>query len=49
MIDRQTYVFTNSPWRHNFTGGLDVVVTQRGQRRPARATLIDDLAAVADL
>lgn len=48
-IDGRIIVFTNSPWRHNFTGGTDVEVTLEGRRGPARATLIADPQAVTDL
>lgn len=35
LIDGQITVFTNSAWRHNFTGGRDITVTLRGERTPA--------------
>ena len=42
-------VFTNSRWRHNFSGGRDIEMTRRGRRRAARATLVDDPAIVAQV
>lgn len=49
VIDGRLYVFTNSPWRHNFAGGAPIEVTLAGQRQDAVALLIDDPAHVADL
>ncbi|MFD6415820.1 hypothetical protein [Streptomyces sp. NPDC060194] len=40
-------VLTNSAWRVNFRGGADIEVTDRGERRPVRAALEEDPAAVA--
>jgi F420H(2)-dependent quinone reductase len=48
-IDGRVLVFTNSPWRHNVTGGVDIEVTLAGHRLPARATLIPDPHVVTDL
>ena len=42
-------VFTNSRWRHNFSGGRDIEMTLRGRRRAARATLVDDPTIVAQV
>lgn len=47
VLDGVPTVFTDSAWRHNFRGGLDLDVTLRGERRRARATLVDDPDAVA--
>jgi hypothetical protein len=49
LIDGVISVFTNSCWRHNFAGGLDIEVTQHGQRRPARAVLAEDPQEVAKI
>jgi hypothetical protein len=49
VIDGVVSVLTNSGWRYNFTGGKDIDVTLRGQRQGARAVLIDDPDAVADV
>jgi hypothetical protein len=38
-----------SRWRHNFAGSRDVEVTVPGQRRPARAVLVDDAETVVVL
>jgi len=48
-IDGRILVFTNSPWRHNFTGGADLEVTLVGRRVPARATLLPDPETVTGL
>jgi len=48
-IGGQVYVLTNSPWRHNFKGGVPVEVTIRGRRRPAFAVLDQDPERVTDL
>ncbi len=47
LVDGVPTVFTNSGWRHNCAGGADVEVTLRGERRAARATLVDDPPTVA--
>ena len=47
MIDGRMAVLTNSGWRANFRGGLDLDVTVHGQRRPAHATLTEDPDQVA--
>ena len=49
VIDGVVSVLTNSGWRYNFTGGKDIDVTLRGRRQGARAVLIDDPDAVADV
>ena len=49
IVDGRILLFTNSQWRHNFRDGLEIEITYRGRRRPARASLIDDPAIVADL
>lgn len=46
-IDGRGAVLTNSAWRHNFAGGADATVVRHGKRRPVRAELVDDPAAVA--
>ena len=48
LVEGRILLFTNSEWRHNFRDGQEIEVTYRGQRQPARATLIDDPAIVAD-
>lgn len=48
-IDGEILLLTNSGWRYNFAGGADIEVTFRGQRRRARAELIDDVDVVTDL
>jgi hypothetical protein len=40
-VDGVATVFTERPWRHNFTDGAPVVVTQRNIRRSGRAILLD--------
>ena len=42
-------LFTNSEWRHNFRGGREIEVTYCGQRRPGKATLIDEPEIVTDV
>lgn len=42
-------VLTGAPWRVNLRGREEVEVTYRGQRRPARAQLVEDPAAVAQV
>ena len=49
MIDGVVCVLTNSAWRHNFAGGRDIEVTLHGDRRPARAVLVDDPDLVAEV
>ena len=39
-------VFTDRPWRLNFTGGAPVVVISRGKRRHGRGELIQDRGEV---
>ena len=39
-------VFTERPWRLNFTGGAPVTVIRRGKRRHARGELVRDRDAV---
>ena len=46
-IDGRPAVFTNSGWRANLRGGGEVMVTIKGVRRAAHATLEEDPAAVA--
>ncbi|MEU3848238.1 hypothetical protein [Streptomyces sp. NPDC029554] len=40
-------VATGSGWRHNFAGGSAGELTWRGQRRPVRFTLVDDVERTA--
>lgn len=47
IVNGRVALFTNSGWRHNFEVPLDVEVTIRGERRGARAELLDDPGAVA--
>ncbi|MCA1781430.1 MAG: nitroreductase/quinone reductase family protein [Dermatophilaceae bacterium] len=42
-------VLTGAPWRVNLRGREEVEVTYRGERRPARAQLVEDPAAVAQV
>ena len=49
MVDGRILLFTNSEWRHNFRGGREIEVTYQGQRRPAKATLINEPEIVADV
>jgi hypothetical protein len=46
-IDGVLTVFTNSPWRHNFAGGVAIEVTLAGERVPAHAELVAEPEAVA--
>jgi len=46
-LDGVLSVLTNSGWRVNFRGGAGIEVTLRGQRRPARAILVEDPDTVA--
>jgi hypothetical protein len=39
-------VFTDRPWRLNFTGGTSVTVVSRGQRRRGRGDLVQDRGQV---
>ena len=43
----QVAAFTNSPWRHNFRGGHDAELVDRGSPRPVRGTLVEDVDEVA--
>ncbi len=47
--DGRLLVLTNSPWRVNLRGGADVAVTLLGQERPARAQVVEDPDAVAEV
>ena len=49
MVDGRILLFTNSEWRHNFRGGREIEVTYQGQRRPAKATLINEPEIVTDV
>lgn len=40
LVDGVPMALTNSPWRHNFTGGAPVTVTYRGRRHNTRGTLV---------
>lgn len=42
QIDGRIALLTNSRWRFNFQGGAYVEVTLAGERKRARATLLDD-------
>ncbi len=42
-------VLTNSGWRANLRGGPEVTVTLLGRQRPARAHLVEDPDAVAEV
>jgi hypothetical protein len=46
-IDGRLMVVTVAGWRANLRGGAEVEVTLRGCRRPMRAVLTEDPAAVA--
>jgi hypothetical protein len=46
-IDGRLILVTIARWRVNLRGGADVEVTMRGCRRPMRALLTEDPAAVA--
>jgi F420H(2)-dependent quinone reductase len=46
-IDGRLTVVTSAAWRVNLRGGAEVEVTCRGRRRPMRALLTEDPAAVA--
>jgi hypothetical protein len=48
-VDGKHFVFTNSRWRHNFTDGADIHVTRKGRRQSARAVLVTDTQAIAEL
>jgi hypothetical protein len=41
-------VFTNSRWRANLRGGVDLDLTWQGRRRRAHADLVEDPEVVAD-
>lgn len=47
VVDGSMCVFTDSSWRHNFAGGLDLGVGVSGRRRAMRGTLEDDPEHVA--
>jgi hypothetical protein len=40
-------VFTSAPWAKNFRGGAPVTLTQKGRRRAATGTLVEDPEVVA--
>ena len=46
-INGRLFMVTTARWRVNLRGGADVEVTWRGHRRPMRAALEEDPAAVA--
>ena len=46
-VDGRPRVLTNSGWRFNFRGGESVEVTFKGERRRARADLVEDPEEVA--
>ncbi len=46
-VDGRPGVLTNSGWRVNFRGGASVEVTFKGERRPARAELVENPEEVA--
>jgi hypothetical protein len=46
-INGRLTVITSAAWRVNLRGGAEVEVTWRGRRRPMRALLTEDPAAVA--
>jgi hypothetical protein len=46
-IDGRLIIVTSAAWRVNLRGGAEVEVTCRGRRRPMRALLTEDPAAVA--
>jgi len=46
-INGKLFMLTIARWRVNLRGGADVEVTWRGRRRPMRAVLEEDPAAVA--
>jgi hypothetical protein len=48
-VDGVVTVLTDSAWRHNLTEPTEVAVTVRGVRRPYRADMTQDSAAVADV
>ncbi|HYN98614.1 MAG TPA: nitroreductase/quinone reductase family protein [Actinomycetota bacterium] len=48
-IDGRMALLTNSGWRHNFRGGADVRITLAGETAPARAELLSDSGAVAEI
>lgn len=48
LHEGQILLLTNSPWRYNFAGGQGIEVTYHGQRRPARAFLIENVERVAE-
>lgn len=47
--DGRLLVLTSSLWRVNLRGRLEVEVTLRGRRLPARAELVEDVDAVAQV
>ncbi len=47
--DGALLVLTNSVWRVNLRAGSEVVLTWRGQRRPATARLVEDPDEVAEV
>jgi deazaflavin-dependent oxidoreductase (nitroreductase family) len=47
--DGRLLVLTNSPWRVNLRDRPDVAVTLLGRQRPARAQLVEDPDAVAEV
>lgn len=46
-IDGRMGVLSNSPWRVNFRGGRDIEVTLETKRRPAHASITEDVDEVA--
>ena len=47
--DGVLFAVTSAPWRRNLTGGATVGITERGETRQARAELIEDPNAVAEV
>jgi hypothetical protein len=47
-LDGVGCVFTDRPWRHNFSGGIPVTVISGGRSRAGRADLVEDRQRVGD-
>ncbi len=47
--DGALFAVTSAPWRRNLAGGATVGVTDRGQTRQARAELVEEPDAVAEV
>jgi hypothetical protein len=46
VVDDREVAFTDGAWRFNLSGGAEVAISRKGERRHVRAELVDDPAEV---